>query len=592
MFFSSWGILQRQSLQSVSITFSLAIVVSTLMGILCETLNVRTIDERLLEQEAAIVRKHMAEFRKVCSVASDPYELMESVQEHLTALFPGIYGCFAVLDGRAGSAVGGKRDSFWLYAYSDARTDEDLEEMTRMPLASGMRAADDKCIQDSALKFGGLSFFDDWSVATKRHGITRALVAPLAAGDRTLGTLHIHIRSESRWPIDHLIVKGVASSIAHWLLFRLATLENKAKSNLLQDLLPSHIYEHLTQEAETIIRENRTNSTHPSASEVGPRGRSSTRESAPTTPISELVAIASVSTAPLPTNLQATNSQALDGTERATAPVRVARLPRVSPVPSNPEQEAKSCASNSSEENLMMDSFNHITPSFYDAGVWSVAPPMDLGSTLHDDAPPADESASGLDDSVIRLMQDHQDVSILFADLVSFQKLTSTLSSEGMMRTLHEIVSAWDDSCLRHDCYKLDIVGDTYMAACNLHQPDAEHAKKILRLGADMIEAAKKVNIAGNHLSVRVGVATGALASGILGRLRRKFTTMGDVVNIAARLEQTATVNNVQAHESTLKAARLDPSQFGLEMKNAEVKGRGVLNTYMFTTHQIQQIVA
>lgn len=97
------------------------------------------------------------------------------------------------------------------------------------------------------------------------------------------------------------------------------------------------------------------------------------------------------------------------------------------------------------------------------------------------------------------------------------------------------VVSAWDDACQQLDLYKLDIIGDSFMAAGNLHRRDAEHARKMLRLASEMITLAQGVNVPGNFLSVRVGLSTGSLASGILGRVRRKFTCMGDSVNIAAR---------------------------------------------------------
>lgn len=161
MFFCSWGIVNDQSLVVLAVFFSSAVAVSTAMGILCETLNVRTIDERLREQEALVVKKHMAELKKGCSTVTDPAELADVTRDHMAALFPGICGSFVVLDG---GAVG-KRDCFYLYPHGG---EDDLTRLTRTPLASSIRAVEDRCIQDSALKFGGLSFFDDWDRAEKK----------------------------------------------------------------------------------------------------------------------------------------------------------------------------------------------------------------------------------------------------------------------------------------------------------------------------------------------------------------------------------------------------------------------------------------
>ncbi len=183
------------------------------------------------------------------------------------------------------------------------------------------------------------------------------------------------------------------------------------------------------------------------------------------------------------------------------------------------------------------------------------------------------------------------EVTILFADIVGFTAMSDQLSPERLVKELNALFSAFDDEAARRGLEKIKTIGDCYMVAAGLPEPREDHAEAIVSFSLwlqDTVEHWPPVE--GNTLSLRIGINTGPVVAGVIGRSKFIYDLWGDAVNVASRMESTGEAGRVQVTEATARV--LSPERFHLtQREHVRVKGKGTMTTYFVRKRQHREAV-
>ena len=179
-----------------------------------------------------------------------------------------------------------------------------------------------------------------------------------------------------------------------------------------------------------------------------------------------------------------------------------------------------------------------------------------------------------------RTIADHFDAtSILFADVVDFTPLSQQLPPAEMVGILDRLFSHFDALVERHGLEKIKTVGDCYMAAAGVPDPHADHARRAALLALDMREAVATSAVAGlPGLELRIGINSGPVVAGVIGRKRFIYDLWSDAVNTASRMESHGTPGEIQITHATYELLK---DEFDCRRRGTiEVKGKGPMETW------------
>src|SRR5262249_40240775 len=129
------------------------------------------------------------------------------------------------------------------------------------------------------------------------------------------------------------------------------------------------------------------------------------------------------------------------------------------------------------------------------------------------------------------------DVSVLFADIVGFTPLSAQLSPTELLELLNRVFSGFDELADQHGLEKIKTIGDAYMVAGGLPQPQAEHLSAMAKLALAMLTNVAQIRIPTGSLNLRVGLHVGTVTAGVIGIRKFIYDVWGDTVNTASRLE-------------------------------------------------------
>jgi adenylate cyclase len=173
---------------------------------------------------------------------------------------------------------------------------------------------------------------------------------------------------------------------------------------------------------------------------------------------------------------------------------------------------------------------------------------------------------------------DHfDDASILFADVVDFTALASRRDAREVVGMLDRLFTAFDELVDRYEVEKIKTIGDCYMVAAGVPRPRPEHAQALAGLALEMKDCARTC-LPGSDLRLRIGISSGPVVAGVIGRRRFLYDLWGDTVNMASRMESHGTSDQIQITRTTWELLRADfvTEPIGL----VDVKGKGEVETW------------
>jgi adenylate cyclase len=171
----------------------------------------------------------------------------------------------------------------------------------------------------------------------------------------------------------------------------------------------------------------------------------------------------------------------------------------------------------------------------------------------------------------------HDQVAVLFADIVDFTPLSETLAAEDLVTGLNTIFSRFDNLVATCGVEKVKTIGDAYMVIAGAPDENAD-VNALAALALDMRDATKGFAMGDRgRIQMRFGLATGPVIAGVIGESRYSYDVYGDTVNTASRMESTGVADRIQITEG---AAQLLDEQFTVVPRGPlDVKGKGTIMT-------------
>jgi guanylate cyclase len=172
--------------------------------------------------------------------------------------------------------------------------------------------------------------------------------------------------------------------------------------------------------------------------------------------------------------------------------------------------------------------------------------------------------------------------SILFADVVDFTPLSERLPPDEVVGILDHLFTHFDTLAERYGLEKIKTIGDCYMVAAGVPSPRPDHAQALAAMALDMLEAMRSSDEVGHlGLELRIGISSGPVVAGVIGRKRFLYDLWGDAVNTASRMESHGTPGHIQVTRAT---ADLLEDGFELERRGTiPVKGKGEVEVWYVT---------
>jgi guanylate cyclase len=171
--------------------------------------------------------------------------------------------------------------------------------------------------------------------------------------------------------------------------------------------------------------------------------------------------------------------------------------------------------------------------------------------------------------------------SILFADLVNFTPLSATMTPIELVELLNEVFSHFDLLVEKHGLEKIKTIGDCYMVASGVPRPRSDHAQVLTTMALEMRDYVNHHEFCGRKLSFRIGLNSGPVVAGVIGRKKFSYDLWGDAVNTASRMESHGEEGSIQITRATYELIKDD---FVCEPHGSlKVKGKGEMEVWFVT---------
>ncbi|XP_060769529.1 adenylate cyclase type 3-like isoform X1 [Neoarius graeffei] len=180
-------------------------------------------------------------------------------------------------------------------------------------------------------------------------------------------------------------------------------------------------------------------------------------------------------------------------------------------------------------------------------------------------------------------MYRHENVSILFADIVGFTQLSSACSAQELVKLLNELFASFDKLAAQHHQLRIKILGDCYYCICGLPDYREDHAACSIMMGLAMVKAISYVREkTRTEVDMRVGVHTGTVLGGVLGQKRWQFDVWSTDVTVANKMESGGIPGRVHISQATMECLHgefeLEPGNGGERCEYLMEKG---IDTYL-----------
>nr|XP_016928296.1 receptor-type guanylate cyclase gcy-28 isoform X1 [Drosophila suzukii] len=180
--------------------------------------------------------------------------------------------------------------------------------------------------------------------------------------------------------------------------------------------------------------------------------------------------------------------------------------------------------------------------------------------------------------------EEFSSVTIYFSDIVGFTELCARSSPMDVVNFLNDLYSTFDRIIGFYDVYKVETIGDAYLVVSGLPEPNGDkHAREIALMALDILQAVSSFNLRHKpeyKIQIRIGMHSGSVCAGVVGKKMPHYCLFGDTVNTASRMESTGQPGKI--HVSSATKAILDKfGTFQMEQRgDVELKGKGTVTTY------------
>ncbi len=198
--------------------------------------------------------------------------------------------------------------------------------------------------------------------------------------------------------------------------------------------------------------------------------------------------------------------------------------------------------------------------------------------------------ANVLKDEPQTIAERYESVSILFADVVGFTPLSTTVEAAEMVNLLNEIYTHFDNVGDRYGLEKIRTMGDGYMVASGVPFPRPDHAQALAHAALEMMAFLDNWQspYAGDF-QFRMGMNSGPVLAGVIGRKKFSYDVWGDPVNVASRMESHGEPGRIQVSRDTYELLRDD---FTFERRGEiAIKGKGLMETWYLTGRRMESSV-
>ena len=180
---------------------------------------------------------------------------------------------------------------------------------------------------------------------------------------------------------------------------------------------------------------------------------------------------------------------------------------------------------------------------------------------------------------------------ILFVDIVGFTKLSETMPPEALVGLLNNVFSEIDDLTEKYDLEKIKTIGDAYMVVAGAPERRPDHAEAVVAMSLEIKDSFAKLSATGEHLlDFRIGIHSGPVVAGVIGKKKFSYDMWGDTVNTAARMESHGIPGEIQV--SVQVRDLLKDKFLFVERGLVDIKGKGELLTYLLKRRQDGKSIA
>jgi len=230
------------------------------------------------------------------------------------------------------------------------------------------------------------------------------------------------------------------------------------------------------------------------------------------------------------------------------------------------------------ELGVLSDTFNSMTKSIREKTEVIEQKNRENEALLLNILPP--EIATRLKGGEQEIADSFGQVTVLFGDIVGFTSLSSKMSAGAVVDMLDGLFSRFDQAAKELRIEKIKTIGDCYMAVSGLPTPCADHTERMAQMALRMVKATEEYGKEkGLDLRLRIGLNTGPVVAGVIGKMKFIYDLWGDTVNLASRMESTGVPGEIQVTRSVYERLK---DGFELESRGAiEVKGKGQIETWL-----------
>lgn len=178
------------------------------------------------------------------------------------------------------------------------------------------------------------------------------------------------------------------------------------------------------------------------------------------------------------------------------------------------------------------------------------------------------------------IAEEFNSATVLFADIVNFTPISARFGPREVVDMLNEVFSHFDELVDKYGVEKIQVAGDAYMVAAGVPTPRPDHATVLAQLALDMLDYVKQEEfLGGKHpIEIRIGLNSGSLIGGVIGRKKYYYALWGDMVNIASRMQTHGEVGKIQITRDTYELVKDD---FKCEyIGEIAIKGKGDMEAW------------